>query len=469
MAVETISKTAQIKSIKYFSFFIFPRLKRVLNLVNERLNKRKSTFCLTMLTGRIVVGLSSFQFMAMVRRGLFYTFLSLYLRVILGLSVTETTLLACLSMIANSVSQSFIWGKISDKYQTRVGLIIIGETIAAVGYTIIYFTHIYMLEAYGPFYAAYTIIIGFTVLEFFWSMSNVGWSALISDVTASHERSKLMSIISSIGGVGQIVGVTVAGILYDWGGEAAGFRNGTLFFFASAIMIASAAVIGIAMRSTRPKGHRIRTPVKNTNLNRNKTSISSYNLRSFYWFLSSLFIVSLGTFSILQILIFYVELDTPIGASSVDIAMIRNSASIAAIITSLFAGPIAEKIGKKRTLGIGFALRVITPLLYIAARGVQQMIIFNSLSGVSMALMNVVGYLVASELIPAERRGKLFGQYNAVNGISFGIAGTVVGGPIADYLISIGVPQAQAYIATFEVAAIISLIGTIIYLIKVRA
>ena len=63
-----------------------------------------------MLTGRIVAGLSSFQFMAMVRRGLFYTFLSLYLRVILGLSVTETTLLACLSMIANSVSQASIWG-----------------------------------------------------------------------------------------------------------------------------------------------------------------------------------------------------------------------------------------------------------------------------------------------------------------------------------------------------------------------
>ena len=422
-----------------------------------------------MLTGRIVTGLSSFQFMAMVRRGLFYTFLSLYLRVILGLSVTEATLLACLSMIANSVSQAFIWGKISDKYQTRVGLIVIGETIAAIGYIIIYFTHVYMLNIYGPFYAAYTIIIGLSVLEFFWSMSNVGWSALISDVTASQERSKLMSIISSIGGIGQIVGVSVAGILYDWGGEAAGFKNGTLFFFASAIMVASAIVIGIAMRSTNSKVQKTSGLVENEKLDWNKPSTSNYSLGNFYWFLASLFIVSIGTFSIMQILIFYVELDTPIGASSFDIAMIRNSASIAAIITSLLAGPIADKIGKKITLGIGFALRVITPLLYIAARNVQQMIIFNSLSGVSMALMNVVGYLVASELIPAEHRGKLFGQYNAINNISFGIAGTAIGGPIADYLISIGIPQAQAYVTTFEIAAIISLIGTIIYLIKVKA
>ena len=422
-----------------------------------------------MLTGRVVAGLSSFQFMAMVRRGLFYTFLSLYLRVILGLSVTETTLLACLSMIANSVSQASIWGKISDKYQTRVGLIVIGETIAAIGYITIYFTHVYMLNAYGPFYAAYTIILGLSILEFFWSMSNVGWSALISDVTTSQERSKLMSIISSIGGIGQIVGVSVAGILYDWGGEAAGFKNGTLFFFASAIMVASAIVIGITMRSTNSKVRKTSELVENEKPDWNKPSTGNYSLGNFYWFLTSLFIVSIGTFSIMQILIFYVELDAPIGASSVDIAMIRNSASIAAIITSLLAGPIADKIGKKTTLGIGFALRVITPLLYIAARNVQQMIIFNSLSGVSMALMNVVGYLVASELIPAEHRGKLFGQFNAINNISFGIAGTAIGGPIADYLISMGVPQAQAYIATFEAAAIISLIGTIIYLIKVKA
>lgn len=66
------------------------------------------------------------------------------------------------------------------------------------------------------------------------------------------------------------------------------------------------------------------------------------------------------------------------------------------------------------------------------------MIIFNSLSGVSMALMNVVGYLVASELIPAKHRGKLFGQFNAINGISFRIACTAIGRPIADYQFGAG-------------------------------
>jgi len=83
--------------------------------------------------------------------------------------------------------------------------------------------------------------------------------------------------------------------------------------------------------------------------------------------------------------------------------------------------------------------------------------------------MTVVGYLVASELIPAERRGRLFGQYNAVTYMSFGLAGTFLGGPIADYLIGTGVTQAAAYVTTFQVASAVSGIGTIIFALKVRS
>jgi MFS family permease len=96
------------------------------------------------------------------------------------------------------------------------------------------------------------------------------------------------------------------------------------------------------------------------------------------------------------------------------------------------------------------------------------MMIFNSLNGIARALMTVVGYLVAADLIPADRRGRLFGQYNAITYMSFGLAGTVLGGPIADYLISTGSTIADAYINTFQVASVVSLMGTIIYAVKVK-
>jgi len=404
--------------------------------------------------------------MAMARRGLFYTFLSLYLMVGLGLSVTATTLLASLSMITNSVSQTFVWGKISDKYRIRVRLVIIGETIAAFGYVLIYFLHVHLLNTVGSVAAAYSIIAGLTLLEFFWSMSNLGWSALLSDVSTSKERGRLMSVVSSVGGIGRIVGISVSGVLYNLGGDAGGFRSGILFLFPSVIMLASALLIWFSMRFSGQNYWNGRTDEA---ILEETTHSRGYGSRAFYWFLASISMVSLGTYSILQILTFYVNLDSPIGATAFDIAMIGNSASTATIIFSLLAGPLADKIGRKNALSIGFALSAITPVLYIFAQNALQMIIINSLSGVSIAIVTVVGYLMASDLIPAKRRGRLFGQYNAVTSVSFGIAGTVIGGPIADYVIATGATNAAAYVATFQAASIISLVGMIMFVLKAKS
>lgn len=204
-------------------------------------------------------------------------------------------------------------------------------------------------------------------------------------------------------------------------------------------------------------------------LEENTTHSRGYGSRGFYWFLASISIVSLGTYSILQILTFYVNLDSPIGATAFDIAMIANSASAAIIVFSLLAGPLADRIGRKNALSLGFALSVITPVLYIFAQNALQMMVINSLSGMSMAIVTVVGYLMASDLIPAKRRGRLFGQYNAVTSVSFGIAGTVIGGPIADYVIATGATNAAAYVATFQVASMISLVGMIMFVLKVKS
>ena len=48
---------------------------------------------------KIFLGISSFQILAMFRRGLFYSYLTIYLRHFLGLSVTTTTLFATFPMI----------------------------------------------------------------------------------------------------------------------------------------------------------------------------------------------------------------------------------------------------------------------------------------------------------------------------------------------------------------------------------
>ena len=82
---------------------------------------------------RNFIGLSSFQMLAMFRRGLFYSFLTIYLRHFLGMSVTETTLFATGPMVMNVLFQTFTWGPLSDKWQLRRTFIIAGELLAAAG------------------------------------------------------------------------------------------------------------------------------------------------------------------------------------------------------------------------------------------------------------------------------------------------------------------------------------------------
>lgn len=120
---------------------------------------------------RIFTGLSSFQMLAMFRRGLFYTYLSIYFSDFLGLSVTITTLYATLPMVASIIFQNFVWGPISDKLQRRRTLIILGEILAGIGTLSVWFIHSIFNNL---LIAGIVIISGLTVIEMFWSMSNIG-------------------------------------------------------------------------------------------------------------------------------------------------------------------------------------------------------------------------------------------------------------------------------------------------------
>ena len=177
--------------------------------------------------------------LAMFRRGLFYTYLSIYLRFYLGLSVTETTLFATIPMILNVTFQTFVWGVLSDRYQLRRTLVIVGEALAGIGTLVVWYAH---TLADHQVVAGYIVIIGLSIVEIFWSMSNVGWSALISDLYPYEERNTVQGQLASMGGIGRIVGVWVGGLLYDGFQqqyEGWGFWEGSLFFAAALAMFLS--------------------------------------------------------------------------------------------------------------------------------------------------------------------------------------------------------------------------------------
>ena len=87
------------------------------------------------------------------------------------------------------------------------------------------------------------MIIGLSIIELFWSSSNIGWSAIISDLYPSRERSSIQGNLAALGGLGRIGGVYIGGLLYDgfpnFIYEGWGFREGYLFWIAAIVMIIS--------------------------------------------------------------------------------------------------------------------------------------------------------------------------------------------------------------------------------------
>ena len=210
--------------------------------------EKKSTF-----------GLSAFQFLAYFRRGLFYTFLPIYLHFFLGLSITESSFYATFAMIASAIGQTFVWGNLSDKLFNRKKMIYSAEFIAAIGHVIVWYLH-RVAYNYSPVYAAWTIIIGLTCIEFFWSASNVAWSALISDIVVQEQRSSVMGTLSGIGSFGRIFGVAAAAVYLSVGGfRGGGFFYGYLFII-TAIVISITAIIILLTISDNALIYRFESP-----------------------------------------------------------------------------------------------------------------------------------------------------------------------------------------------------------------
>jgi len=391
--------------------------------------------------------------LAMFRRGLFYTYLSIYMREFLNLSVTMTTLYASIPMFMSVLFQNLVWGPISDKFQRRRTLIICGEILAGIGTLTVWGVH-YIFTDF--FIAGWVIIIGLSIIEMFWSMSNIGWSALISDLYPSEKRSKIIGQLTSIGGLGRIFGIFIGGFLYDSG---FGFRNGPLFFIASLVMFISSIPMIFS-----PEGGvdlEIHYQESSTEMNRN----NGKNILIFLVFIISLIFINFGRNSIAVPYSQYLSLDSGFNVDSVTLSFIANTRSVATLIVGFAAGFLSKKFGHARTLILGTSIAIFALIITAAASVLGFIFVGGFLLGTAEVIISAASYAIASILIPARMRAKLFAVYNTTFFLSWGTSSTLISGPLIDFLISQGKSEVFSYQMGFIVGALLSFIGLIIFIL----
>ena len=405
---------------------------------------------------RYFAGLSSFEILAMFRRGLFYAYLSIYLRHHLGLSVTETTLFATLPMVVNVLAQTLVWGKLSDRLQMRRTLIIVGEVLAACGTIAVWYVH---RQFSAPNVAGYAIIVGLTIIEIFWSMSNISWSALVSDIYDAQQRSRIQGWLASLGGVGRVIGVWIGGLLYDGLGlkvEGWGFYEGPLFFVAAGAMLISTLPLfflpegGVGYDSAADSATDYRP--------RKTSSVTSV----FLVFLAGMVFINFGRNSIAIIFTQYLTLDTGLDLDSRTLSHIVNTQSLAIVALGWTVGWLCRRIGNGLAMLAGTLAAVAGLSLLTFSAALPVIFAACFLRGVGDAVIMAAAYTFASVLIPPQMRGRLFAWFNGTFFLSFGVAGTLIAGPIVDGMLSAGFAEPVAYRLSFAAASALTIIGLLI-------
>ena len=427
----------------------------------EGLSVKKST----------LLGLWSFQFLTMMRRGVFYSFMYIYLFSLLG-NVTTTAALGTLTMLMSAAGQNLLWGKISDRYRLRAQLIVIGEIAAGFAYVVVFIIHKFFIDAESNVAAGFALIIGLAILEFFWSMSDVGWAALVTDITTAGTRGAFVGTVNFVMSIGRMTGIIMAGFLYA---DGLGFRHGTIFYMVTVMLLTGATIMWLVSRAIKP----LPTSTSSDSIKKEKSDLDSNsqaiaqvsreNEHTFHWFLIALTIIVLGGASVNQIFPLFLKLNDGLNASDLEMSFILSAWTLGGMTASILAGKLADKMGRTVVILAGLLMATVTPLFYSVALNVAVMAIVYGVNGMSFMTLQTAGFALAGDIIPEHKRGRLLSRYNTVMALSWGPAGLLIGGPIADIQTRLlDITTHSAYINAFVVSSILILIGTLVFLVKVR-
>jgi MFS family permease len=381
------------------------------------------------------------------RRAVFYPFLAVYAYQQLDANLVEVGLLSALPMVASSITQPY-WGRLSDKIGKRKFFVILGETIAGIAYLLMM-----GLNRVWP------LILGLTMLESLWSMSNVGWSALIIDATRSEERGRVMGYLNTIGVGGTAFGVFTAGILYDTAGFAMNF------VVSAAMMFVSAAIVWawIEDRKVTPKG-----PVESDM----KSKGDKGNLPMLKMLILTNSVSMFAVNGLRQLMMIY--MGSGLDYSGTLIGTISAIGSFINLVLGIPLGYLSDRIDKSKLYVAALAVNTAAPAALLYSATPLQLGFVYALVTLSLPLSNTTAFPMAGDFAPANARAKYLGYFNAASFLlGFGLPPFLLGGYLAEYFknayLMSGLDERGALVAssrdTFVVAMALALIGLLLWIL----
>jgi MFS family permease len=137
------------------------------------------------------------------------------------------------------------------------------------------------------------------------------------------------------------------------------------------------------------------------------------------------------------------------GATDTQVGLIVAFFTFSAVIIRLFVGVASNLLGKRMLLIIGVIICFIGTLSYLAAATVAVMLMLRIVHGIGFGLSTTLYGTIASDIIPARRRGEGMGFFGTGNAIAISI------GPF----LGIWLMEEHGFTGLFVVGAVILLVA----------
>ena len=351
-----------------------------------------------------------------------------------------------------------IFGAMSDRVRSRLGrrrpfLIIgaLGNMLALLG-----LAYLARPETLG-FY-----IVAFMVVELFNNVATAPYSALIPDVVPAAQRGAASGWLGLMTMLGNFLGGIMGLLLGSIGGIAGAY------WLLAAILLLGMLITVFSVKEPeppplppfawRPFLRNIFTPFKS---------------HDFTWVFWTRFLMVMGAFIVQEFLIYY--LDDVIGAPFTILGLSMSEAAqavsfvilallIGAMLSSLAAGVISDRFGRKKIVYVAGALQGVVVLVFLFTHSYALAIVMGIVFGLGYGAYISVDWALATDVLPSmDDYARDMGVWHVALTLP-----QVIGTPIAGFLLDlgqgygpgIGLPT-LGYSLIFSLALLFFILGTV--------
>jgi MFS family permease len=338
-----------------------------------------------------------------------FTLVPLFLANVLGAATTIVGLVGGLSESTDAIFRIFS-GWLSDRVKRRKPLAVWGYSISTVAKPFMY-----LALTWG---AVLAIKFGDRVGK---GIRTSPRDALLADSVAAKERGRGFGLHRAMDTTGAVLGLALAAIiiyLAQGGGLALSLKTYQWLVLVGIVPAVLAVVVLLFFVRERRESSSGGVPSK----------LPQVGLTAGFAPRFKLFLVVMVVFTLGNSSDFFVILRAQnLGSSVVYVVLMLVLFNITYAVTSLPAGILSDRLGRRRVIALGWAIYAVVYLGFALASELWQVWLLFACYGVYYGMVEGVARAFVADLVPEERRGTAYGLYHGVVGLTLLPASLIAG------------------------------------------